>query len=80
MVEKLIMRINGNKNSICLNSSYKLTLKKIRRKTIIIDDKIREPKMTCRSGLENIFFSIKGNKSNPIIVKTGSLKNNQIKI
>ena len=74
------MIINGIKNSICRNSSYKLTLKKIRRKTIIIDDRMSEPKVTCRSGLENIFFSTKGNKSNPTKAKTGSLKNNQIKM
>ena len=69
------MRINGIKNSICLNSSYKLTLKKIKRKTIITDDNISEPKIICRSGLENIFFSTKGNKINPINDKNGSLKN-----
>ena len=43
MVEKLAIRINGTKNKICLNSSYKFASKKINRKIIEITDNKIEP-------------------------------------
>ena len=47
--------------------------------TLIIVNKI-EPKIILFLSSRKIFFSIKGNKINPINDNKGSLKNNQIKI
>ena len=74
------ININGTKNRICLNSSYKFALKNINKKIIpVIVSKI-DPKTICLFELDKIFFSTKGNTHKPIKLIRGSLKKSQIKI
>ena len=80
MIEKLAIRIKGIKYKICLNSSYKFASKKINKKIIDAIVVRIEPSNIWLTDLENILFSLKGNKINPTNDKKGNLKNNQIKI
>ena len=80
MTEKVNININGNKNKICLSSSYKFASKKINKKIMLAIVKIIEPRIILGTGWENIFFSMNGNNKKPIMDNKGSLKNNQIKI
>ena len=79
-MEKLAIRIKGIKYSICLSSSYKFASKIINKKIIDAIVIRIEPSNIWLTELENIFFSIKGNKINPTNDKKGNLKNNQMKI
>ena len=80
--KKYIETINiiGIKNKICLNSSYKFTLRKIRLKIIKIQEDNRDPKIIIFFLFENIFFSIIGKIRRPNNISTGNLKNSQIGI
>ena len=79
-MEKLAIRIKGIKYNICLSSSYKFASKNINKKMIDAIVVRIDPSNIWLTELENILFSIKGNKINPTNAKKGSLKNNQIKI
>ena len=79
-MEKLAIRIKGIKYSTCLSSSYKFAPKRINKKIIDAIVVRIEPSNILLTDLENILFSIKGNKINPTNDKKGNLKNNQIKI
>ena len=51
-----IIKISGKIKSICLNSSYKFTLKKINKKIIKITELIIGPKINTFSFLKKFFF------------------------
>ena len=80
MIENVAIKIKGNRNKTCLSSSYKFTWKKINKKIILIIVINIDPKINWVSFFENIFFSTRGKKQNPIKDNNGSLKNNHIKI
>ena len=64
--------------SICLSSSYKLTLNKIKKNIIAKTDDSKDPIINKLFLFENIFFSYIGNKKSPKIIRVGNLKNNHI--
>ena len=67
------IKISGKIKSICLNSSYKFTLKKINKKIIKITELIIGPKINTFSLFEKIFFSIKIKIEIPNRIKIGNL-------
>jgi hypothetical protein len=70
----------GIKKRICLNSSYKFTLRKIKENIIIrIEIKV-EPITNLFFLVVNNFFSMNGKHNKPTKINTGNLKNNQIGI
>ena len=70
-----IINIIGIKNKICLISSYKFTLKKIKLKIIKKQVVIRDPIMIAFLLSRNIFFSTTGKVINPNKINIGNLKN-----